>query len=203
MTVDARSLGFGRIVLALILLFDLWHRARVITLFYSNDGLIPNHMMLWRPPTQWMFSFFFILSRPDEVAVGFALCGLIYLVLLVGWRTRLMQVLSRDRRDEPAQPRDAARERRRLDAGRADAVDGVPAAREAVLRRRGARQPARAARDDGGRARRPQGDGRVRQRDRRVAGRARAGAARSRTPTSSTRFTRAGRRGGRGRRCTT
>ena len=70
MTVDARSLGFGRIVLALILLFDLWHRARVITLFYSNDGLIPNHMMLWRPPTQWMFSFFFILSRPDEVAVG-------------------------------------------------------------------------------------------------------------------------------------
>jgi predicted DCC family thiol-disulfide oxidoreductase YuxK len=94
MTVDARSLGFGRIVLALILLFDLWHRARVITLFYSNDGLIPNHMMLWRPPTQWMFSFFFILSRPDEVAVGFALCGLIYLGLLVGWRTRLMQVLS-------------------------------------------------------------------------------------------------------------
>ena len=79
MTVDARSLGFGRIVLALILLFDLWHRARVITLFYSNEGLIPNHMMLWRPPTQWMFSFFFILSRPDEVAVGFALCGLIYL----------------------------------------------------------------------------------------------------------------------------
>ena len=68
--------------------------SRVITLFYSNDGLIPNHMMLWRPPTQWMFSFFFILSRPDEVAVGFALCGLIYLGLLVGWRTRLMQVLA-------------------------------------------------------------------------------------------------------------
>ena len=94
MTVDARSLGFGRIILALILLFDLWHRARVITLFYSNQGLIPNHMMMWRPPTQWMFSFFFILSNPDEVAVGFALCGLIYLALLVGWRTRLMQFLA-------------------------------------------------------------------------------------------------------------
>jgi predicted DCC family thiol-disulfide oxidoreductase YuxK len=91
LTVDARSLGFGRIVLALILLFDLWHRARVITLFYSNEGLIPNHMMMWRPPTQWMFSFFFILSHPDEVAVAFAICGLIYLLLLVGWRTRLMQ----------------------------------------------------------------------------------------------------------------
>jgi len=94
MTADARSLGFGRIILSLILLFDLWHRARVISLFYSNDGLIPNHMMLWRPPTQWMFSWFFMLSRPDEVAVGFVLCGLVYLCLLVGWRTRLMQFLA-------------------------------------------------------------------------------------------------------------
>jgi hypothetical protein len=66
----------------------------VLRLFYSNDGLIPNHMMLWRPPTQWMFSFFFILSHPDEVAVGFAVCGLVYLALLVGWRTRLMQFLA-------------------------------------------------------------------------------------------------------------
>jgi len=94
MTVDARSLGFGRIILALILLFDLVRRIPDLTLFYSNDGLIPNHMMMWRPPTQWMFSFFFILSRPDEVAVGFALCGLIYLLLMVGWRTRLMHVLA-------------------------------------------------------------------------------------------------------------
>jgi predicted DCC family thiol-disulfide oxidoreductase YuxK len=94
MTVDARSLGFGRIVLSLILLFDLWHRARVLTLFYSNEGLIPNHMMMWRPPTQWMFSFFFILSNRDEVAVAFALCGLVYLLLLIGWRTRLMQLLA-------------------------------------------------------------------------------------------------------------
>ena len=70
LTVDARSLGFGRIVLALILLFDLVRRVPDITLFYSNQGLVPNHMMLWRPPTQWMFSFFFILSHPDEVAFG-------------------------------------------------------------------------------------------------------------------------------------
>jgi predicted DCC family thiol-disulfide oxidoreductase YuxK len=94
MTVDARSLGFGRIILSLILLFDLWHRSRVITLFYSNEGLIPNHMMLWRPPTQWMFSFFFMLSNRDEVAVAFALCGLVYFLLLIGWRTRLMQFLA-------------------------------------------------------------------------------------------------------------
>ena len=94
LTVDARSLGFGRIVLALILLFDLVRRIPDITLFYSNQGLVPNHMMLWRPPTQWMFSFFFILSHPDEVAFAFVLVGIVYFLLLIGWRTRLMQVLS-------------------------------------------------------------------------------------------------------------
>jgi len=94
MTVDARSLGLGRIGLALILLFDLVRRIPDLTLFYSNEGLIPNHMMMWRPPTQWMFSFFFILSHPDEVAVGFLVCGLVYLLLMVGWRTRLMHFLA-------------------------------------------------------------------------------------------------------------
>jgi predicted DCC family thiol-disulfide oxidoreductase YuxK len=94
MTLDARSLGLGRIVLAVVLLVDLIRRVPDITLFYSNQGLVPNHMMLWRPPTQWMFSFFFVLSLPDEVAFGFLLCGLVYLGLLVGWHTRLMQVLA-------------------------------------------------------------------------------------------------------------
>ncbi len=94
LTIDARSLGLGRIGLAIILLVDLIRRIPDITLFYSNLGLVPNHMMLWRPPTQWMFSFFFIFSLPDEVAFGFVLCGLVYLGLLVGWKTRLMQVLA-------------------------------------------------------------------------------------------------------------
>jgi predicted DCC family thiol-disulfide oxidoreductase YuxK len=94
LTVDARSLGFGRIVLALILMLDLVRRIPDITLFYSNQGLVPNHMMLWRPPTQWMFSFFFILSHPDEVAFAFVLVGIVYFLLLIGWRTRLMQVLA-------------------------------------------------------------------------------------------------------------
>ena len=94
LTVDARSLGLGRIVLATVLLVDLIRRIPDISLFYSNDGLVPNHMMLWRPPTQWMFSFFFMLSRPDEVAVAFVICGLIYFGLLLGWRTRFMHVLA-------------------------------------------------------------------------------------------------------------
>jgi predicted DCC family thiol-disulfide oxidoreductase YuxK len=95
LTIDPRSLGLGRIVLALILLFDLVHRAwGGITLWYSNAGLLPNHTVLWRPPTQWMFSLFFMASWPDEAAFGFVLCGLVYVGLLLGWRTRLMQALA-------------------------------------------------------------------------------------------------------------
>ena len=62
LTIDARSLALGRIGLALILLFDLLRRIPVLRLFYSNEGLLPNHTLLWRPPTQWMFSFFFMAS---------------------------------------------------------------------------------------------------------------------------------------------
>jgi predicted DCC family thiol-disulfide oxidoreductase YuxK len=95
LTIDPRSLGLGRIVLALLLFFDLFHRvAGGITLWYSNLGLLPNHTYLWRPPTQWMFSLFFMASWPDEATLGFVLCGLVYLGLLVGWRTRLMQFLA-------------------------------------------------------------------------------------------------------------
>jgi predicted DCC family thiol-disulfide oxidoreductase YuxK len=94
LTTDARSLGLGRIVLSVVLLVDLIRRVPDITLFYSNLGMVPNHMMMWRPPTQWMFSFFFLASWPDEVAVGFVICGFVYLALLVGWRTRIMQFLA-------------------------------------------------------------------------------------------------------------
>ena len=76
-----------------MLLLDLLRRIPVLALWYSNEGMFPNHTLLWRPPTQWMFSLFF-LPRPRRGGAGFAICGLVYLALLVGWRTRLMRVLA-------------------------------------------------------------------------------------------------------------
>ncbi|MES1165918.1 MAG: hypothetical protein ABUR63_09175, partial [Verrucomicrobiota bacterium] len=94
LTMDARSAALGRIAVAIVLLVDLLRRVPVLRLFYTNEGLLPNHTLLWRPPTQWMFSFFFMASRTEEAAVGFVICGLVYLALLVGWRTRLMRFLA-------------------------------------------------------------------------------------------------------------
>ncbi len=94
LTMDARSAALGRIAVSVVLLIDLFRRVPVLRLFYSNEGLLPNHTLLWRPPTQWMFSFFFPASLPGEAALGFVICGLVYVALLVGWRTRLMRFLA-------------------------------------------------------------------------------------------------------------
>lgn len=94
LTADLRSLAAGRIALALVLLLDLSKRAGQIDLFYTNDGLIPNHTLLWRPAFEKVFSFFFMASYRHEAIAGFVVCGIAYLALLVGFRTRIAQIAS-------------------------------------------------------------------------------------------------------------
>ncbi|MFL5307046.1 MAG: HTTM domain-containing protein [Polyangia bacterium] len=92
LTIDARGLGAGRIALALVLLVDLARRLPFATLWYSNEGLLPNHTVLWRPTSEYVFSLFFTASLPHEAMIAFALCAAVYLLLLVGLKTRLAQV---------------------------------------------------------------------------------------------------------------
>jgi predicted DCC family thiol-disulfide oxidoreductase YuxK len=92
--IDPRSLGLGRIALGLALLVDLWSRGPQLTLFYSNEGLLPNHTVLWQPIVPRLFSIFFMASLPHEAALLFFVCGFCFVTLAVGFRTRLFQVLS-------------------------------------------------------------------------------------------------------------
>ena len=94
LTIDPRGLAAGRVALATVLLFDLVRRFPLATLWYSNQGLLPNHTVLWRPPFPYVFSLFFTASRPYEAIVGFGLCGAAYIMLLVGNRTWLAQMAS-------------------------------------------------------------------------------------------------------------
>lgn len=94
LSIDPRTLGLLRIGIACLLLLDLAKRVPVLRLFYVNEGLIPNHRVLWRPPREFSFSYLLALSSAGEVQVAFVLIALIYLCLLVGFRTRLMHVLS-------------------------------------------------------------------------------------------------------------
>jgi predicted DCC family thiol-disulfide oxidoreductase YuxK len=94
LSLDARALGLMRIYLALLLLYNLWRRARVLEIWYTNSGVLPNHTLLWSPATRYQFSLFFSTSHVHEAAFLFGIFALIYLAFLVGYRTRLMHVLS-------------------------------------------------------------------------------------------------------------
>lgn len=94
LSIDPRTLGLLRIGIACLLLLDLAKRVPVLRLFYVNQGLIPNHRVLWRPPREFAFSYLLSLSSVREVQVAFVLIALVYLCFLIGFRTRLMHVLS-------------------------------------------------------------------------------------------------------------
>ena len=88
------TLGVGRIVLAVLLLGDALRRWEDLDVWYTNDGLMPNHTMLWAPQSRLGFSVFFSVSQLHEARFFLLLAIGIYLLLLVGWKTRLMQVLA-------------------------------------------------------------------------------------------------------------
>jgi hypothetical protein len=94
LTADTRSLGAGRIVLASVLLLDLVKRWVQLGSWYTNDGLIPNHTLLWRPSFAHVFSFFYMASYTHEAALGFVVCAVAYSALLVGLGTRVAQAAS-------------------------------------------------------------------------------------------------------------
>lgn len=93
-TIDTRSLGLFRIVLGAVLLSDLGRRWAQLSLWYVNTGILPNHTLLWRPPTANMFSLFFTVSNVQEAQLAFVLCALVYGCFLVGYRTSVAQALT-------------------------------------------------------------------------------------------------------------
>jgi predicted DCC family thiol-disulfide oxidoreductase YuxK len=93
-TADPRSLGAGRIVLAVLLIMDLLRRVRELGTWYTSGGLLPGPSELRRGSLEPVFSLLFTTSRPSAAVVGFVVCGLAYLMLLLGVRTRLAHVAS-------------------------------------------------------------------------------------------------------------
>jgi hypothetical protein len=91
---DPRTLAFGRIFFALVLIGDLLRRIPWLREFYTNAGILPNHTVLWRPPVTRLFSFFFMSSLPEESALWFLFCFVCFFCFLIGYRTRLFHVLS-------------------------------------------------------------------------------------------------------------
>ncbi|MEY4579390.1 MAG: hypothetical protein RL701_4093 [Pseudomonadota bacterium] len=91
---DLRSLGLTRIYLGCLLLFDLLRRVPGLRIWYTNKGVLPNHMVLWRPAAEYHFSLFFLASHAHEAIALFVLCGCVFLLFTLGYKTRLMHALS-------------------------------------------------------------------------------------------------------------
>jgi predicted DCC family thiol-disulfide oxidoreductase YuxK len=91
---DTRSLGLFRIALGLTCLADLWLRGQVLDAFYTNDGILPNHTLLWSPQQRYMFSIFFSASLHHEALLMMLGCGLVFIALTFGIYTKWAQVLT-------------------------------------------------------------------------------------------------------------
>jgi predicted DCC family thiol-disulfide oxidoreductase YuxK len=91
---DVRSVALFRVVFAAVLLVDLYLRSRVLDEFYTNEGLVPNHTLLWAPLGRHVFSLFFTVSHHGEAVALMLLCAACFVCLLIGLATKLAQVAS-------------------------------------------------------------------------------------------------------------
>jgi hypothetical protein len=92
LTFDKRTLGLTRILLGFFLLFDLFRRTNAWLEMFSNEGVAPAHVSLYRPAGNW--SLFHAFTTPPELWVAWGLGLCIYLCVLFGYKTRVAQVLA-------------------------------------------------------------------------------------------------------------
>lgn len=93
-SVDRRTLGFSRILLGFLLVTDLFRRTPDWLAMFSDKGVLPNHVQLWRHQGWGIFSIVNAFSTAPELwALWFVmLCS--FLCVLVGYKTRIAQVVS-------------------------------------------------------------------------------------------------------------
>ncbi|HMJ11878.1 MAG TPA: HTTM domain-containing protein, partial [Polyangiaceae bacterium] len=94
LTVDLRWLGIFRVLLGSLLCVEVLRRWYYARAFYTNDGILPNHFSLFRPMGRNVFSIYHAASTLGEVSVAFALTLLVFVCFTLGFKTKLMHVLS-------------------------------------------------------------------------------------------------------------
>jgi predicted DCC family thiol-disulfide oxidoreductase YuxK len=94
LSADLRSLALLRVYLGVVLIGDLLLRLGEVESLYSNDGVLSNHFSLYRPLSPHQFSLYVTFSSARDVTVAFLATLVVYVLFLVGYRTRLFQALS-------------------------------------------------------------------------------------------------------------
>lgn len=99
LSLDPRSLGLFRMLLGCGLLFVLcWRLVHLDALhtdaLHTHNDLLPNRLQQWTIPVRPMFSWLVMASAAAGTRFGIVLCGIVFGMLTVGYRTRLFQVLT-------------------------------------------------------------------------------------------------------------
>nr|WP_319386005.1 HTTM domain-containing protein [uncultured Roseibium sp.] len=91
--IDLRTLALFRVLLSLWILIDLFMRARDLVAHYTDAGVMPRSVQIEHLyATTW--SFHLANGSAWFQALLFIVAGLAALALMLGWRTRLMTVIS-------------------------------------------------------------------------------------------------------------
>ncbi|MBA2482395.1 MAG: HTTM domain-containing protein [Planctomycetes bacterium] len=93
--VDLRSLALFRIGLAVLLLCDLWFRVGSLSVFYTDQGVLPRiDQPIADPNAAWHVSLHLANGSAVWQAALFAIAAGFAFMLLAGWRTRLATICS-------------------------------------------------------------------------------------------------------------
>ena len=91
--IDTRALATFRIVAALLIVADIFLRARNFTFLYTEEGVVPQSMAM-EMTAENAFSVYYFTTSSTVIAALFALTVLVALQLLVGYKTRLATVVA-------------------------------------------------------------------------------------------------------------
>jgi len=91
--IDLRTLAFVRVLTGLVIIIDLISRSMDLTALYTDQGVIPRSL-LFSGSNPWTFSVHAIGGSWEFVSFLFVLTGIFALLLSLGYRTRLMTILS-------------------------------------------------------------------------------------------------------------
>ncbi len=93
-SLDRRTLGFTRILLGFLCVMDLFRRTPDWLAMYSNTGVLPNHVNLWRPQAWGAFTFLNAFSTAPELWALWGVMLVTFLCLMLGYKTRIAHVLA-------------------------------------------------------------------------------------------------------------
>src|SRR5689334_22031879 len=93
LTFDRRTLGLTRLCLGFYLIMDLFRRTPDWEAMFSERGVLPTELILSRPQAGNFSLLHGFVTRPELWLLWVAILTT-YVLLFVGWRTKVWQVLS-------------------------------------------------------------------------------------------------------------